>query len=224
MLYGLSLAFVVIPEELPIIITMVLGLGAYTLSRKNALVKRLRAAETLGSTTVIATDKTGTITENKMRIETLYFDGKVTQKRNFGPNEKEALKTALLASDAAEDFAKAAVLSNPMAQAILEAVKENGADLAKLQQTWVLKDELSFDNKRKLASYIYQVGNSFVVLSSGAPENILANSAKLLLQGQETPFTDELRKQVASAVADMAKAGAAAAGVQLPQNYARSEG
>ena len=206
-LYGLSLAFVVIPEELPIIITMVLGLGAYTLSRKNALVKRLRAAETLGNTTVIATDKTGTITENKMRIETLYFDGKVTQKRNFGPNEKEALKTALLATDAAEDFARAAVLSNPMAEAILGTVKENGADLSKLQQTWVLKDELSFDNKRKLASYIYQVGNSLVVLSSGAPENILANSAKVLLQGQETPFTDELRRQVASAVADMAKAG-----------------
>ncbi len=99
-LYGLSLAFVVIPEELPIIITMVLGLGAYTLSRKNALVKRLRAAETLGNTTVIATDKTGTITENKMRVESLYFDGKVTIKRGFGPNEKEALKTALLSIDA----------------------------------------------------------------------------------------------------------------------------
>ena len=206
-LYGLSLAFVVIPEELPIIITMVLGLGAYTLSRKNALVKRLRAAETLGNTTVIATDKTGTITENKMRTETLYFDGKITQKRSFGPNEKEALKTALLATDATEDFTQTAELSNPMSEAILETVKENGGDLPKLRQTWVLKDELSFDNKRKLASYIYQVGNSAIVLSSGAPENILANSSKLLLQGQETPFTDELRKQVASAVSDMAKAG-----------------
>ena len=113
-LYGLSLAFVVIPEELPIIITMVLGLGAYTLSRKNALVKRLRAAETLGSTTVIATDKTGTITESKMHLETLYFDGQVKQKRTFGPNEKEALKTALLASDAAKDFAQPDTQRNPM--------------------------------------------------------------------------------------------------------------
>ena len=186
-LYGLSLAFVVIPEELPIIITMVLGLGAYTLSRKNALVKRLRAAETLGNTTVIATDKTGTITENKMRIETLYFDGKVTQKRNFGPNEKEALKTALLATDAAEDFARAAVLSNPMAEAILGTVKENGADLSKLQQTWVLKDELSFDNKRKLASYIYQVGNSLVVLSSGAPKTSSPTPPKCCCRAKKLP-------------------------------------
>jgi Ca2+-transporting ATPase len=186
---------------------MVLGLGAYTLSRKNALVKRLRAAETLGSTTVIATDKTGTLTENKMRLETLYFDGKTTPKRGFGPNEKEALKTALLSSDAVKDLTATSALSNPMSQAILEAVKENGTDPQKLQQTWVLKDELSFDSQRKLASYIYQVGNSFIMLSSGAPENMLANSAKILLEGQETPLSDELRMQAASAVSEMAKSG-----------------
>jgi P-type Ca2+ transporter type 2C len=206
-LYGLSLAFVVIPEELPIIITMVLGLGAYTLSRKNALVKRLRAAETLGSTTVIATDKTGTITESKMRIETLYFDGQIKQKRNFGPNEKEALKTALLASDAAKNLTQPSLQFSPMTQAILETVRENGTDLLKLQQTWILKDELSFDNKRKLASYVYQLSNSFIILSSGAPENVLANSSKVLFQGQEAPLADESRRQIGSFILDMAKTG-----------------
>jgi Ca2+-transporting ATPase len=206
-LYGLSLAFVVIPEELPIIITMVLGVGAYSLSRKHALVKRLRAAETLGSTTIIATDKTGTITENKMQIESLCFDGRTLKKKDFKQNENEALKTALLASDAISNLAADAVLSNPMAQAILENVKENGADLQKLQQTWILKDEVSFDNNRKLASYTYQLGNAFIVLSSGAPENILANSTKLLIQGEEAEITDEMRKQVANAVSDMARAG-----------------
>jgi P-type Ca2+ transporter type 2C len=206
-LYGLSLAFVVIPEELPIIITMVLGLGAYTLSRKNAIVKRLRAAETLGNTTLIATDKTGTLTESKMRLESLYFDSQVKQKRNFGPNEREALKTALLSSDATKDFTQLAIQSNPMAQAILEILMDNGIDLLKLQQEWVLKDEVSFDNKRKLASYIYQVGNSFIILSSGAPENVLANSAKVLLQGQESPLTEENRKQIEKAISDMASGG-----------------
>ena len=82
-LYGLSLAFVVIPEELPIIITMVLGVGGYALSKKGAIVKRLRAAEALGNVTVIATDKTGTITENKMRLEHLYFDGAIHQSSRF---------------------------------------------------------------------------------------------------------------------------------------------
>jgi P-type Ca2+ transporter type 2C len=206
-LTGLALAFVVIPEEMPIIITMVLGVGAYTLSKKNALVKRLRAAETLGSVTVIATDKTGTITESKMHVSSMYFDGKIVKAQDFKQNEKEALKTALLASDAVQDLAANAQLGNPMAQAILATLRESGVDLQTLQQTWTLKDELTFDNKRKLASYIYQYGSTFIVLSSGAPENILANSAKVLAEGQETPLTDEAQKQIAETVLELARSG-----------------
>ena len=206
-LYGLSLAFVVIPEELPIIVTMVLGLGSYALSKKNMLVKRLRAAETLGSVTVIASDKTGTITESKMQIESLYFDGRILNEKDFGQNEKEALKTALMASDSLRDLTLKLGLSNPMSAAILEVFLENGGDLLKQQKTWVFKDELSFDNNRKIASYKYQVGNSPILLSSGAPENFILSSQKLLLQGQETQLTDELRKQVAQTVLTMAQTG-----------------
>ncbi len=203
-LYGLSLAFVVIPEELPIIITMVLGVGSYALSRKGAIVKRLRAAETLGNVTVIATDKTGTITENKMRVEHLYFDGAVHSTGEFGENENSALKTALLASDAIRDEA---TLSNPMAQAILERLRQNGTDVQALAKDWVLKDELSFDVKRKLASYIYQYGNSLVVLSSGAPEKILENSNRVLLKGEEANLNDDTRNEAAKVVAQMAHSG-----------------
>ncbi len=206
-LYGLSLAFVVIPEELPIIITMVLGVGAFALSKRNVIIKRLRATETLGSTTVIATDKTGTITENKMRIESLYFDGKLVRKQEFRQNEKEALKTALLASYPIKELTSISSLSNPMSQAILDTVNENGIDLQRLQQTWILNDELSFDQKRKLASYIYQLGNSYVVLSSGAPENVLSNSSKVLLQGQETSLNDEMRHQITTTINSMARTG-----------------
>jgi Ca2+-transporting ATPase len=152
-LYGLSLAFVVIPEELPIIITMVLGVGSFALSRKGAIVKRLRAAETLGNVTVIATDKTGTITENKMRIDHLYFDGTITGTGAFKENEKAALRTALLASDGIKP--DSTVLGNPMAQAVLERLKIDDVDAAAVAKGWTLKDELSFDVNRKLASYIY---------------------------------------------------------------------
>ncbi|MFB3889649.1 MAG: cation-translocating P-type ATPase [Candidatus Bathyarchaeia archaeon] len=205
-LYGLSLAFVVIPEEMPIIITMVLGVGAYTLSRKSALVKRLRAAETLGSTTVIATDKTGTITENRMRVEAMHFDGRTVTRRDFSQNEKEALKTALLASDAIRDQANTEII-NPMAKAILEIVRENGTEPQTLQRAWRLKDELSFDDKRRLASYIYQTGDSYVLLSSGAPENVLAISSRMLLRGEAVPLTEEAKQQTVNAIAEMARAG-----------------
>jgi Ca2+-transporting ATPase len=206
-LYGLSLAFVVIPEELPIIITMVLGVGSYALSRKGAIVKRLRAAETLGTVTVIATDKTGTITENKMRLEHLYFDGKITSTNEFNENEKASLRTALLASDAIRSNAVATAFSNPMAQAIQERLKQANIDVQTLSKDWVLKDELSFDVNRKLASYVYQYGNSQVVLSSGAPEKLIVNSNRILLRGEETELTDSNRIEVHGTVAQMAHTG-----------------
>ena len=206
-LTSLSLAFAVIPEELPIIITMVLGVGAYSLSRKNALVKRLRAAETLGSVTVIATDKTGTITENKMKIKSLYFQDRVVQNQFFKEEEKEVLKTALLSSDAIRDLVDGSVLSNPMAQAILENVRENGVNIQELLKDWTLKNELSFDNKRKLASYLYQHDASLIALSSGAPENLLTNSTKLLTKNEEIELTEETRQKIANAISEMAQAG-----------------
>ena len=207
LLYGLSLAFVVIPEELPIIITMVLGVGSYALSRKGAIIKRLRAAEALGNVTVIATDKTGTLTENKMRLELLYFDGTIHRSQDFKENEKAALKTALLASDAVLKSTDSMVLSNPMTQAIMERLKQDGTDTQNVTKDWVLKDELSFDVKRKLASYIYQYGNSLVVLSSGAPERILANSTKILVKGEETPLNGSVRSEVNRAMEQMAQSG-----------------
>jgi Ca2+-transporting ATPase len=205
-LYGLSLAFVVIPEELPIIITMVLGVGSYALSRKGAVVKRLRAAEALGNVTVIATDKTGTITENKMKIGHFYFDGTIRQAGDFRENEKSALKTALLASDAVRNVTNNMVLTNPMSQAILECIRQDGID-KNISNNWILKNELSFDVKRKLASYVYQNGDALVVLSSGAPEKILANSIKILVNGEETPFSDNSRNEVERTITRMAQSG-----------------
>jgi Ca2+-transporting ATPase len=206
-LTGLALAFVVIPEEMPIIITMVLGIGAYALSKKKALVKRLRAAETLGNVTVIATDKTGTITEGKMRVESLYFDARIIEGPDFKENEREALKTALLASDGSQDIAYGAILSNPMSQAILENLKNSGAEPSRLQENWRLKDELSFNSERKLASYLYEYEKSGIVLSSGAPENVLARSTRLLLNSAQTELSGESRKQVAESISAMAQSG-----------------
>ena len=206
-LYGLSLSFATIPEEMPIIITMVLGVGAYSLSKKKVIVRRLRAAETLGNTTVIATDKTGTITENKMQIQDLYVSGKIISGQKTGPKERAVLETALLASDAIKDLNGTAMHGNPMSRAILENLRENGSRIDKLQQTWVLKDELTFDSKRKLATYIYQNGSTLSLLSSGAPEILLENSRAMLIGDQEELLSDPMRTQMVTDILEMARSG-----------------
>ena len=89
----------------------------------------------------------------------------------------------------------------------MQRLKQDGVNVQSLSKDWILKDELSFDVKRKLASYVYQFGNSQVALSSGAPEKILENSSKILLKGEETPITDTLRNEILDVTAQMARSG-----------------
>ncbi len=156
-LTGLSLAFATIPEELPIIITMVLGLGAYQLSKRNFLVKQLKAAEVLGTTTVIVTDKTGTLTESRMQIAEVY-----------PTNEKTILKTALEAippyslspiDHAIEDRASVLNLARPDAKIVRQR---------------------EFGNGRKSRSLIRQKNGETVLYCSGAPEEVFSLSKDTL--------------------------------------------
>ena len=155
-LIGLSLAFAVIPEELPIVITMVLGLGSYTLSRHNFLVKKLKAAETLGNATVIVTDKTGTITESKMKIVSLY---PVAQSEEIIKQAYAALPAFALSSLDREIIARA------------QEMKIGEAGAIKLQR--------SFSNGRKTRSVVRQTAEGFVLLMSGAPEEIFSSCANV---------------------------------------------
>ena len=149
-LTGLSLSFATIPEELPIIITMVLGLGAYTLSKNNFLVKRIKAAETLGNATVIVTDKTGTITENKMNIAAIYPADK----------GKEILEIAL---GSITEYSL-----SPLEQEIKNKAGELKVDAALLK----VVRQRNLGNGRKTKAVIRENGSSFELFSSGAPEEI----------------------------------------------------
>lgn len=207
-LMGLSLAFATIPEEMPIIITMVLGLGAYALSKKHALVKRLRAAETLGSVTVIATDKTGTITQNKMTLNSVFFDGKISQLGNPGEVHRKLLETALLAGGVFTIVGdEKTALGNPMETAILEAAQKTSINIQELQSGYTLRNEFSFDNTRKIASYIYEHDDSVHVFSSGAPEVILERSAKVWKSNQECNLDAKDGEKLGEIISDMASKG-----------------
>ncbi len=195
LLTGLSLAFATIPEELPIIITMVLALGSFRLSKNNAIAKRLSAVDTLGSVTVIATDKTGTLTQNRMQVE------------RFEPVKlkRRLLEIGVLCNDAIEkdnDF-----IGDPIDTAILRAAAADGMMPQVIQQSVDVITEFSFDTDRKRMSILYQKDEKFRVAVKGAPESLLAQCESGLTEKGVQPLTNSRKEQILEQVDAMAAEG-----------------
>ncbi len=163
-LTGLALAFSVIPEELPIIITLVLALGALTLARQNVIVRRLQAVETLGAVTVIATDKTGTLTENHIAVTQFYPDSQ----------QRKLLELGVLANDAVDGGEQ--FKDNPLDAALLDKAQAEGLNVGMLRHQYPLRQEFTFDNERKRMSVVYERGGGLSVDVKGAPEQVLEYS------------------------------------------------
>lgn len=168
-LTGLALAFAAIPEELPIIITMILGLGSYRLSQKGFLVKKLKAAEVLGDATVIVTDKTGTITENKMQVAQVY------------PRKEEARTLGAAAASLTE------MSLSPTDKAVLEKAREVGV---KTSFGSVLR-ERGFESNKRTKSVLRMNNGGFLLSTVGAPEEILSSPSS------NGPLQEELKEETA---------------------------
>jgi Ca2+-transporting ATPase len=193
-LTGLSLAFATIPEEMPIIVTMVLALGAYRLSRQQAIVKELKAVETLGAVTVIATDKTGTLTQNRMQVSELYPDRE----------SEKLLETALLCSAGKEG---GAAVQDPLEAALVDAAQKAGLELEPLHEGLALRDEFTFDSRRKMMSVVYEMDSGLWVAAKGAPEAVLAHSSRLWTGVDAKPLTGAAQQAILSQAAQMADKG-----------------
>lgn len=196
LLTGLSLAFATIPEEMPIIITMVLALGAYRLSQQQAIVKRLKAVETLGAVTVIATDKTGTLTQNRMEVRELYPEA----------NQTGILTAGTLCNDAVLEEGQQ-LRGDPLELALIRAALQQGLEIGQLESAYPRLNEYTFDNSRKRMSVIRRDGNSFRVWVKGAPESVLALSCGRLAAAGPEPLDDVTRQTILNKTAQMAAAG-----------------
>ncbi len=210
-LTGLSLAFATIPEEMPIIITMVLGLGALQLAQRHALVKRLRAAETLGSVTVIATDKTGTLTENHMVLSRISTDNRMVefQKAHLTPEDAKLLDIGVLVNDAIieQSNEKLHYMGDPTDVALVEASVAAGQTLSDIRSRYRLVNEYTFGAKRKLMSAVFEQDGRLHVFAKGAPESIFDRSTRYLAQGQERAITPEKKDEVFYQISEMARNG-----------------
>ena len=159
-LAGITLAMAIIPEEFPVVLTIFLSLGAFRLAKKNTLIRRIPAVETLGSTTVLCVDKTGTITQNIMRAKTIYNNGFIDPDKM---QDKDLAKLLVLACEK-DPY-------DPMEKAIVEAGKHK-IDINELYNLELAK-KFAFDSKTKRMANIFKENGMYYIAAKGSPETIL---------------------------------------------------
>lgn len=209
---SVSLAVAAIPEGLTVVVTVILAMGMQRMVKVNAITKKLSAVETLGSTTVICSDKTGTLTQNKMTVQKI-FDGNeifdvsgtgyspVGEITDAGGSKRTAdvqslLRNLMLCSDASFDPENESIIGDPTEGAIVVLAHKAGIIKADSEEKYPRLQEIPFDSSRKLMSTFHEFDGQLAMLVKGAPDELLNRCTQINLGGKVLPLTDELRKKV----------------------------
>lgn len=193
-MFAVAVAVAAIPEALQSIVTIVLSIGTKTMAKKNAIIRKLPAVETLGSTSIIATDKTGTLTQNKMTVVDFYLANGTTDTFNEAPNtwtidEQRFIQAAVLANDATIT-ADGQRLGDPTEIALVAFSDKVNQPTEALREAYPRLAELPFDSDRKLMSTLHQINGQNVMLTKGGPDVLFKRSTHILVNGEVLPLTE----------------------------------
>ena len=189
---AISLAVAAIPEGLAAVVTVVLSIGVTNMSKRNAIIRRLTAVETLGCAQIICSDKTGTLTQNKMTVVD-----------HFGENESQIASAMALCSDAELDT-DGNVTGEPTEAALIVWADKLGLKKYDLKVSYPRSGEAPFDSGRKMMSTVHSVNGQYIQYTKGAPDVIIGKCTHYLKDGIPVPMTEEYKSSILTANKDMA--------------------
>lgn len=199
-MFAVAVAVAAIPEALQSIVTIVLSIGTKQMAKRHAIIRKLPAVETLGSTSIVCTDKTGTLTQNKMTVVDYYLPNGQTGTFSDEPTtwtlpEKRLVEISVLANDAAisEDGTK---LGDPTEIAFLDYSEKLNQPYRAIRQQFPRLQELPFDSDRKLMSTLHEIDGEHLLLTKGGPDVVFGRSTKVLIDDQVVPLTDEIKQKL----------------------------
>lgn len=205
---AVSLAVAAIPEGLPAVVTTVLALGMQRMVKRNAIVKKLSAVETLGSTTTICSDKTGTLTQNKMMVTKIFannkeynvsgigynFDGKIEATKQQIQNIKLLLLDALLCNDSV--IKEGECIGDPTEGALVTLAEKAGLSQIKFREQYLRIKEYPFDSERKMMSTMHKVDDKVITFTKGALDNLLDKCKYILIDGEEEILSENKKNEI----------------------------